>query len=890
MRKKGKTLTVFNTSGFAANPTSKVGSGNNAGAQGGVGSAGSSLDIDKILDDFFKEIEKTLESYLRKDKDDRSSGLVASDKGFEVGTFVTGMIGGSGAKTYLDENDKSILEIDKIQAREELIVPTITFNSIEVVSGDKANTFAYGRIKEVAINKDGSGGVATLDLLEEEYGTVKVNDILRGVFHNIEGGNESDTKEDQNGFFKYSGFFTSYFTPTKILENESGKMSFRYSIQPGTDRHPCAGMNFYAYGNFIDENRQTITYETRDYRRRLVKMNTWDIQPTKNIAMQDGKLDNLVIGGFKMSGYGTFQTNSYFTGVQIEFTPDQLEGLTGEDAYSVTLSSYEGLVRIDPEGNIVNGLTSTLNVVTEGLNVITEDQNVVTTDYILTTSIQAAKGQNPLFYSTSVEAGAYIASIRTIGCIGEIQHGQLVIKEITDINNCRATVTVNCEGKYSVEKEYNIKGIYDGSSSKIETIYSKKKNPENPEEVHPYEDNEEWNHAVSEDNIWMAMATKENENWTPWQVTRVKGYDAVEYRITPENTSIKMTMTGSLTPSKFNLTCYRIVGDERVAVEAQWLYQRSVTGVQWTDKKLFKDGFYTNIDFPISDSSYYEKGYSHYRFFAVPKEYDKYEATAFATVIEDGANGQMPRYRGIYKQGEEYVWDETYRDIMIYQGNAYQVASFGDVIKASSRVPDLSKWNQASKFDFVAMNTALIHEANIAGFTFFLDGYDDFGNPVGRLESQNGKIVLDSKNGKAKISGDLYASTLSFDSLSQDDEDVYILPEIKGRYGMMYFDNCIGISRSVRQKTYKASGSDQIVRITGSSTVSNSTTTTINKQETIIFFSMRSDFFEKDVWTSIVLPYWIYDGSGESVGGGGQIVFSDGVPSKWDKDVLYVIG
>jgi RNA polymerase sigma-70 factor (ECF subfamily) len=35
----------------------------------------------------------------------------------------------------------------------------------------------------------------------------------------------------------------------------------------------------------------------------------------------------------------------------------------------------------------------------------------------------------------------------------------LVIKEITDINNCRATIIVNCEGRYSVEKEYNIRQI-----------------------------------------------------------------------------------------------------------------------------------------------------------------------------------------------------------------------------------------------------------------------------------------------------------------------------------------------------------------------------------------------------------------------------------------------
>lgn len=46
-------------------------------------------------------------------------------------------------------------------------------------------------------------------------------------------------------------------------------MRFRYTLQPGTTIHPMAGMNFYAYGNFTDPDRQAMTYETRYYTRRL---------------------------------------------------------------------------------------------------------------------------------------------------------------------------------------------------------------------------------------------------------------------------------------------------------------------------------------------------------------------------------------------------------------------------------------------------------------------------------------------------------------------------------------------------------------------------------------------------------------------------------------------
>ena len=53
--------------------------------------------------------------FLRKDTDDRSRGKVASDKGFEVGKFVSGT---SGAMIYLDKTtNKTVAEVDKIYVR-----------------------------------------------------------------------------------------------------------------------------------------------------------------------------------------------------------------------------------------------------------------------------------------------------------------------------------------------------------------------------------------------------------------------------------------------------------------------------------------------------------------------------------------------------------------------------------------------------------------------------------------------------------------------------------------------------------------------------------------------------------------------------------------------------
>lgn len=279
---------------------------------------------------------RVLQSFLSKTTNDRTpfklevGDKLTAEKGLQISkNFVSGIIGGSGGYIYLDENGKVVIETDKAVFREELIVPQITFNCIDVISGDKANTFAYGTIKTV----DTENRIATLDLLEGQYGTLHVSDICRGIFHNIGGGNTEKDTIGANGFIEYSGYATSYFTPTRILENEAGNMKFEYELQVGTSVHPMPGMNFFAYGNFTDEGRQAITYENRYYTRRLAHVNTWVIDPEVNVMMQTGDLSGLSIGGMDFSGYSFYGKNVYISGTIERLKPN---GTPAKDL------SYEG--------------------------------------------------------------------------------------------------------------------------------------------------------------------------------------------------------------------------------------------------------------------------------------------------------------------------------------------------------------------------------------------------------------------------------------------------------------------------------------------------------------------------------------------------------------------
>lgn len=376
-----------------------------------------------------------------------------------IGDFVPGMIGGSGGAITVDPvTGKTRMEIDEARFRDSMVVPKITYNTIEVISGDQASTFAFGTVKSV--NRESR--TFELDLLDGEVGTLKANDICRGVFHSLEGGNLIADAMDGNGFLNYAGFATAYFTPSQILVNEPGMMQVRYNLQPGTEIHPMPGMNFFAYGSFTDPDRQSMTYQNRLYTRRLKNMDTWNITPSRNIAMQDGLLDGLNIGGMAMSGYGSFSENNYLTGVNIQFTPSQLDELRGKSAYNVSLSSYERVAKLDDEGNIIS-LYEEMNVISGDENVVSEDENVITSTYNLSTRVQAFKGEEELLFSDSISKGRYVVVLSAKGCLASMGAGILTINEITDFEECYVDLRINCEGNAVFDKRFSVVIVRNGA-------------------------------------------------------------------------------------------------------------------------------------------------------------------------------------------------------------------------------------------------------------------------------------------------------------------------------------------------------------------------------------------------------------------------------------------
>lgn len=393
---------------------------------------------------------RSLYSFLRKDLEDSARALIHLLKGATFGKFVHGWTeeGGKGAR--IDEDGNA--EFESIRSRGFIETMELRFNRIDVVSGELWNSIAFGLIEEVDTEKQ----IVKLKLEDGELSGIKVGDICRGMFHNLTGNPTTMLREDECGFVQIAGFSPAYFTPTEVYDDGA---SFKYSLKAGTKQHPQVGMKFSVYGSFTDADRRASAYSNRYYKRYLTGVDTWVINPDKHIAFQSGLLEGLTISGVQMKGYGTFLNNVYMTGVNVQFNKEILDDLQGDDAYSVVLSQYEGVVLKDEEGNIINSNVQQVNIVSGDKNVTADDEakNVITSTYALSTTIQASKGKKALIAGNAIEEGKFLVTLNAVGCTATTSNG---VVYITSIDSTAAAhyvdITINCEGMRTFVVRYGI--------------------------------------------------------------------------------------------------------------------------------------------------------------------------------------------------------------------------------------------------------------------------------------------------------------------------------------------------------------------------------------------------------------------------------------------------
>ena len=395
--------------------------------------------------------------FLAKDKDDVAYGTITFEKvqkflkGLNIGdgngawsadgtlslfrlltnNFSSGLYG-QGAQ--IDE--KGNIEANSIYARQFISAPKFVFNEISVTKAEQWNTNGYGTIESV----DVENRTITLHLEENDYGSLQVGDICRGLYADIDNAHGADKIEegalDDCNFVQHKGFFSTYFYVTHIITNEKGKFVFRYGKKSSVTPDPCAYMDFAQYGSFTDEKRQSSMYFSsrgNSYIEVLDGVKTWEVQSQNRVARY-GWLGGLTLvkkdGSIvRPEGNGIYVQDNIYFGGNINY----LQGLSGLDdlreeakAYDVSLSQYQSVITVDDMGNVINGL-------------YTEDEAKTTKQYRISTAVFVRKGMDILLEedgnTEDVTAGHYRVHAVSEDCEVMVQNSTIFVTAIRNIKD-----------------------------------------------------------------------------------------------------------------------------------------------------------------------------------------------------------------------------------------------------------------------------------------------------------------------------------------------------------------------------------------------------------------------------------------------------------------------
>lgn len=709
------------------------------------------------------EMEK---KFIRKDKPDETDYRVDFHDGITTGQYVGGLLG-DGA--IIDKNGKA--EMTSLKLREFLEVPELRFNRVDVVSGELWNSIAFGLIEEV----DEVNQIVKLKLEDGELSGMHLNDFCRGIFHNLTD-NETVSGVDSSGFEVMVGFRTSYFTPVELIDNAR----FKYELKPGTTVHPCMSMKFVVYGHPTDKNRQASAYHTRTYTRYLRGVNTWKIE-AKHISMQLGDLSNLIINGESLAEGSVYLNNVYFGG-NVWHIPGSEDTLKGNDAYSVTLSTYSAVY------NKADGITETLDVVSGDKKILSGADQITTSAFRISTRIQVSKGAEPLRYSTTIGKGKYLVSASSTGCSYVITDGMVVVREVTE-DKADINLEINCEGLAVYEAVFTIVRVIDGADGKdYEYIFRRTETETRPATPATSDQNDFIPPGWTDDPVgptlqipfeWVSKRVRFNGQWREFSTPSLwarYSEDGSDHEFIYRRTTVYTTPS---TPATFQTDDYVPSGwtDDPVGVNSTYIYE-------WMSKRDKENETWGTFSTPVLWSKYSFDGkdgndgvdgrYNEERYKRAPNQPSTPNGTipsgwaldpplgtdpVWITRATFNSNGTIYRTwstpvrltgenglpgkdgigpaitnRGTYSSTKQYCGSSERVDVVYSGGYYYMAKPTAGVFSGQPPAADNKYWKRLQgQYESLATGLAIIGEANIAGWRF-KENY---------IESQNSNVVLD---------------------------------------------------------------------------------------------------------------------------------------------------
>lgn len=422
--------------------------------------------------------------FLSKINNDTAKGTITWEKiqkllsGLQSGEFESGLYG-HGAQV----DKRGDAEFNSIFAREFIRAPKFVFNEIEVTKAEHWNTNGYGTIKTVDTQKH----IISLKLEENDYGSLMVGDICRGIYADLgdtyKSSQNNEGTLDENNFIVRKGFFTSYFYVKKVITAQKGEFIFEYGKKSDAYPDPCPFMDFAQYGNFNNTQRQSSMYFSsrgRSYIEVLEGVNSWKIQAEHRVCRygdltglfirkDDGTMTNL-------KGNGLFAQNHVYLGgavITLSNISDLDDLVLKLSTYDVTLSAYSSVITVDDMGNVIDGLW-------------TQDSEGGNKQYRISTAVFVSQAGKPLLLedesSKYCTEGHYRVYATGDGCDVSVANGTVFVTGIDNIKDgvagsgddsnfdynamrkmtdCKVTIVVELEGKGTRTLDFPIRIHHD---------------------------------------------------------------------------------------------------------------------------------------------------------------------------------------------------------------------------------------------------------------------------------------------------------------------------------------------------------------------------------------------------------------------------------------------
>ncbi len=236
--------------------------------------------------------------FLSKLKDDRSAGLIASDKGFEIGDFLAGVSGAMLGKET--DSNLTFAELDKLYVRVKAYFETLTIINSEALAGEQRIT-PGGGVKITSVVD--VGDYYECYYLSEQDGERTETKIVEGdlvicqIFNEAAGYSE---KVSNRRYWRYV-MNVNNDAYSDDLGNHYGCIDLaKDDCEPGSDE-PMAGDTIVQFGNRYDSGRQAaIIFSTVDADAPSIKLLT---------GIEDYSIDDKDVISY---GYDHVQGNAYF--------------------------------------------------------------------------------------------------------------------------------------------------------------------------------------------------------------------------------------------------------------------------------------------------------------------------------------------------------------------------------------------------------------------------------------------------------------------------------------------------------------------------------------------------------------------------------------------------